>query len=327
MKHFKQSVIQYVKRIAVRGIGIVLAAATAYTVYLSVDASQMGTIPDLAAHVYENMDTNSGIVANVIMGYNFPILAEETDAEGNVWYLIEADTGARGYIPAGSVIRVTSGSQTGNIQNENTQTGNAQTNVPANEDENENNLPENVRTQILAAEVVNIRENPSTSEEIVGKIPRGTTIDYIDIVINENGEEWYEVSYEDIHGYVKQSTVRLVETPIEESGIPSDFSGVTIENIDIDQMIETARLYQNENPPKTSETEADAVNEAQERIDYEDSVIIDESVEETVKKGLELHIDMVVILSILGILICAVIISRTFGRAVEMYRETIHMKG
>lgn len=321
MKHFKQSTIQYIKRIAARGIGIALAAATAYTVYLSAAASQMGTIPDLAAHVYENMDTNSGVVANVIMGYNFPILAEETDAEGNVWYLIEADTGARGYIPAGSVIRVSSGSQTTNTQRENTQTGNAQTGEPANEDEDENNLPENVRSQIFATEVVNIRENPSTTDEIIGKIPRGTTLDYISIVTNEDGEDWFEVSYEDIHGYVKLSTVSLIETPIEDGEIPPAMTSIDIENIDIDQMIETARLYQDENPSKETSSNTEILNEtqSQEQIDYEDSVLIDENAQDTVKKGLELHIDVVVIVSALGILICAAIIGKTFGRVVKMY--------
>ncbi|MCM1048330.1 MAG: SH3 domain-containing protein [Clostridiales bacterium] len=326
MKHFKQSAIQYVKRIAARGIGIALAAATAYTVYLSAAASQMGTIPDLAAHVYENMDTNSGIVANVIMGYNFPILAEETDSEGNVWYLIEADTGARGYIPAGSVIRVTSGSQTTNTQRENTQTdnaqtGNAQTNVSENDNEDENNLPENVRSQIFATEVVNIRENPSTTDEIIGKIPRGTTLDYISIVTNEDGEDWFEVSYEDIHGYVKLSTVSLIETPIEDGEIPSAMTSIDIANIDIDQMIETARLYQDENPPKETSSNTETLNEtqSQEQIDYEDSVLIDESAQDTVKKGFELHVDVVVIVSALGILICAAIIGKTFGRVVKMY--------
>lgn len=327
MKYFGQSASQCVKRIAARGMGIVLAAATAYTVYLSASASQMGTIPELAAHVYENMDTDSGIVANVIMGYNFPILAEETDAEGNVWYLIEADTGARGYIPAGSVIRVTSGSQTGNAQNANAQTGNTQNantqaNAPANENEDENNLPENVRSQILATEVVNIRENPSTTDEIVGKIPRGTTLDYINIVTNESGEEWYEVSYEDAHGYVKLSTVRLVEIPIEGDDILPDISDVGVENIDIDQMIETARLYQDENPPKETEAEANVTNgtQPQEKINYGDGSVIDESMGEDLEKGLELHVDAVVIFSALGILICVAVIGRTCGKVVKMYR-------
>ena len=135
MVHFGQ----YGRKIA---IGIMLTASLAFMLCIQVQAAQQGTIGELAEHVYENADTDSNIVANVILGNNFPILAEETDESGNVWYLIETDMGVQGYIPAQSVIMVSTDVSNENRTERDTR---VQEPVPEEGNENVNNLPDGVR--------------------------------------------------------------------------------------------------------------------------------------------------------------------------------------
>lgn len=315
MEHFGQ----YGRRIAFSIMSVILAASLAYMICMPVHAAQMGTIPDLAAHVYENTSTDSNIVANVILGYNFPILAEETDEGGNVWYLIETD-GVQGYIPAQSVIRITTDTQNENTQGRDTQT---QRPVTDEENENENNLPDSVKKQILTMQAVNIRENPSTNEEIIGKIPRGTTLDFIDTITNTIGEVWYEVSYEENHGFVKQSAVQEIEMPVQGTdGTQLHTAGINTENIDIDQLIEIARQYQGESPARESEIESDDFEEiqAQEQVIDYGNISMEENTEHTKKTLPALRLDMVIILSFAGILLCAVIIYQTFKRMMKLFR-------
>ena len=314
MVHFGQ----YGRKIA---IGIMLTASLAFIPCIPVQAAQQGTIGELAEHVYENADTDSNIVANVILGNNFPILAEETDESGNVWYLIETDMGVQGYIPAQSVIMVSTDVSNENRTERDTR---VQETVPEEGNENENNLPDSVRKQLLTMEVVNIRENPSTNEEILGKIPRGTTLDYIDIITNEIDEVWYEVSYEDNHGYVKQSTVKEIEVPVQSTdGVQTYTAGMTSESIDIDLLIETARRYGNESPAEESEINANALEEMQSQeqiIDY-DNITMEENTEQAKKTLSSFRPDMVIILSLAGILLCAVIISQFMKRMIKLHHQ------
>lgn len=297
----------------------ILAVFLTYMDCMPVCAAEIGTIVEQWEHVYEKSDTGANIVANVILGYNFPILAEETDEGGNVWYLIETDMGVQGYIPAQSVIKVAADSQNENTHERGAQVQNPE---PEEENENENNLPDSVEKQLLTMEVVNIRENPSTDEEILGKIPRGTTLDYIDTITNTIGEVWYEVSYEDVYGFIKQSTVKEIEVPVQGTvGTQMYAAGMTTENIDIERLIEIARLYQDENPVGESVAEADTLEktQTQEQIIY-DGITIDENAGGKKKMLSVLQPDMVIILSLAGILLCAVIISQTFRRMMKLYR-------
>lgn len=324
MEYFRQ----YGRRIAVSIMGTILAVSLTYMVCMPVHAAEIGTIAELAEHVYETIDTGSNIVANVIMGDNFPILAETADEAGNIWYLIETDMGVQGFIPAQSVIKIPN-----DAQNENAQAGDTpqvQEPVSREENENENNLQESVKKQLFTLEVVNIRDNPSTNGEIVGKIPRETALDYIDTVTNAKGEVWYEVSYEDNQGFVKQSTVREIEVPVQGTdGTQSYTAGMIAENIDIDQLMEAARLYQNESAVREPATEADALDEIQvsDRIINYDNITTEENIGET-KKGMSiLRPDMVIILSFAGIVLCVAVICQTYKRMMKLFRQTTFRKG
>lgn len=328
MEYFRQ----YGRRITVSIIGFILTLSLVYTIYMPVYAAQMGTIADLAAHVYESANTDSNIVANVILGNNFPILGEETDESGNVWYLIETDMGVQGYIPAQTVIRITDEGQNESPQG-NIQGNDAQVHMPVtgeeNENNNDNNLPDSMKKQLLTMEVVNIRENPSTAEEILGKIPRGTTLDYIDTITNAIGEVWYEVSYEDINGFVKQSTVREIEVPVQGTdGTQPYTEGITADSIDVDQLMEIARQYKSESPERESVTGSGVLGETQakEPIIYDD-VTLDENSEKTERKQSILRFDIVIFLSFIGILFCAVVINHTFKKMMKLYRQKTHVKG
>lgn len=296
-------------------IGVLLAAALAYTACRHVYAVETGTITELAAHVYEDADTGSNIVANVIMGYNFPILAEKTDEGGNAWYLIETDTGVQGYIPAQGVIRLGAETHEGDAQ-----AGNAQAQEPAIENEDENNLPDSVRKQLLTMQAVNIRENPSTAGEILGQIPSGIMLDYMDVITNPMGEVWYEISYEDVRGFIRQSTVTEIEMPIQEDGMQPGLAGMQPENIDIDMLMEIAKQYQDEGTGRESVAEPEALAEPQAQIIYDSDSVTGESAEGTKKKRAAFRPDMVILFSLLGIILCAAVIGRTYKKLVRLYR-------
>lgn len=307
------------RRIAVSAVSIIAAVFLAYMVCMPVHATEMGTIVEQWQHVYVKADADSNIVANVILGDIFPILDVETDEAGNVWYLIETNMGVQGYIPAEKVI-----TSTNNAQNENTHERDVQVQEqePVAEDEDENNLPDSVKEQLFTMQVVNIRENPSTSAEVVGKIPSGTTLDYIDSTTNTMGEIWYEISYEDISGFVKQSTVQVMNVPVSGTdGAQPYETGTVADGIDVEWIIETARQYQDENPQGQSVAQPDTPDETQiqEQEVYEDLAIAENTGKR--KNILEALLpDMVIVLSFVGILLCTVIIWRTYKRLIGLYR-------
>ena len=53
---------------------------------IPVYATETGTTSGMSAKVYESMNEEGTVVANVIRGSRFTILATETDEEGGQWY-------------------------------------------------------------------------------------------------------------------------------------------------------------------------------------------------------------------------------------------------
>lgn len=328
MKLFKRYFKQKNRKTAAGIIKIIVAAAMIFFTCLPAYATQTGTIQELAAHVYQSASTESNIVANVILGYSFPILAEETDEAGNVWYLIETDMGVQGYIPAQIVVKTADNAQQGESAGE----GNAQAQEPdrvmenGNENEDESGLPDSVKKQLLTTEVVNIRDNPSTDGEIVGKIPQGTTLNYTDAITNQTGEVWYEVTYGDARGFIRQSTVMELEAAGAAQDDALTYAPVmSAENIDIDKMMETARLYRNESQTGENSSEPADTEEspAQEQTIYDKDFPAGENTAEGAKRRHSLHPDMVVVVSLLGILMCGAVMARTIKRLSALYRQRL----
>ena len=67
--------------------------------------------------------------------------------------------------------------------------------------------------QINFAQNVNIREYPSTESSVVGRVPINTILLPISEEYNEDGELWYRIEYEGTEGFIRESTVDVIEVP------------------------------------------------------------------------------------------------------------------
>lgn len=229
---------------------IVILAGIWYLNQIPSLAAETGTISTMSERVYERMDESSGVVANVIMDSPFSLLSAEYDDSGNVWYRIRTNMGAEGYIPARNV-RVngtdseTEGAEEAGGQSEESAAeeerpedgadpfspeqetdregvGQDRERGTAGETEtSDSSMGERMETdrQVRTIESVNMRRDSAISSDIVGRIPPGVTLNCIGVQKNEIGENWYEIFYEGVHGYVRESTVDVIDRiPPQEAG-------------------------------------------------------------------------------------------------------------
>ncbi len=380
-----------------------IAAGLALTVFpegISVRASETGMITSLSEKVYESMDTEGGVVANVIMGSPFTLLDAQYDGDGNVWYRIRTDMGTEGYLPARNVVRggqdnpggqapesgsgnASEGNPSGEDQGTGRDDGTETTSVPqeadgtgaagsvgqeggaapsdgradgteqvdgvenrtagtgreTGEDGNrtepgagagtdgllaagDGNLPAGngpggfgtdisgpegqpveVERQARTIEAVNIRREPSTDAEILGTIPPDITLDCISIEANRIGETWYEVDYDGVRGYIRESTVEVTEfsrtqDPAESPDLPAE-------------------------PPLEGESTAGREGEQEKSEsglteDMPDSLPAKDGREEKISAGF--YVDWVAVCAFLGCLVCAAVIRCLLKRIVRIDR-------
>lgn len=187
----------------------------------SVYATQIGTIEEMSVKVYENMNEDSAVVANIIYGSRFTILSEEADADGIEWCFVQTDLGIKGYIKKEYMKQETQ--ETIEIQK---------------------------KQQIEFVQNVNIRLQPTTEAEIVGRVPQHTILEPVQTQENELGEIWYQIEYEGIMGFVRESTVDIIE--VEE----------TVENVEEEPQPQTNEAELVEPEPQISvEMDAEIIKE------------------------------------------------------------------
>lgn len=160
---------------------------------MPVYAAETGTTSGMSAKVYESMSEDGTVVANVIKGSVFTILSEHTDENGTEWYFICTDIGQEGYIQKEETFREA--------------------------EETQQSIEQTPQKQIKFIQNVNIRELPTTEAEIVGRVPRNTILEPLEKQENESGEIWYQINYEGIIGYIRESTVDIIEIEREEEQI------------------------------------------------------------------------------------------------------------
>lgn len=192
-------------------------------------AAQTGTIREMSARVYEKMSEESAVMGNVIKENVFTILAEETDADGVEWYLVQTDLGIKGY-----------------IKKEYVENGAAT---------EENEQPKKWKMEF--SQNVNIRLQPTTESEIVGRVPQYTILEPLQIQENDLGEIWYQIEYEGVVGFVRESAVDIIE--IEDT---SELLGEKSQEEDTQTMeAETETKIDTETKITEKETESEAVQE------------------------------------------------------------------
>lgn len=160
---------------------------------MPVYAAETGTTSGMSAKVYESMSEDGTVVANVIKGSVFTILSEHTDENGTEWYFICTDIGQEGYIQKEETFREA--------------------------EETQQSIEQTPQKQIKFIQNVNIRELPTIEAEIVGRVPRNTILEPLEKQENESGEVWYQINYEGIIGYIRESTVDIIEIEREEEQI------------------------------------------------------------------------------------------------------------
>lgn len=212
-------------------------------------AEDDGIFADATAKVHTAISEDSDITANLIVGSGFEVLDTQTDDNGNTWYRIKTDFGAEGYVKSEALEKVTieMPENSGNTIENNA----------------DNDILPGQLGELNVLETINLRRQPSTASEIIVKIERDTKLPYFDEYVNELGEVWYQVSYENIMGYVTDSAVAIVQqVPLdenmqldegeqfeegehpEEDGQPNEGE----QSPDEDNFDETALTMTNENP-------------------------------------------------------------------------------
>ena len=234
-------------------------------------ASQMGTTKEMSAKVYEKMNEDSTVLVNVINGSVFTILAEEVDADGIEWYLVQTDLGIKGYIKK-EYVKVEA------------------------EDENEENEIEK-KWQIEFKQNVNIRLQPTTEAEIVGRVPQYTILEPLQTQENELGEIWYQIEYEGITGFVRESAVDIIEMEdtVEISEEVTQEIETTTSESEPEMNTETEEQYE--------ETENRVVQET-EKQEMESQKLVEVVQKVTTRKTAN-PIDGVVIVLVMGIVASA----------------------
>jgi hypothetical protein len=316
--------LNYCKKIAVAGTVLALCANGMLSY-----AAETGTITTMSEKIYDDMSDDGTVVGNVIMGSTFSLLDAQYDSEGNVWYKVETDSGVKGYIRAEKVANsnqaqsgVPVATQTENTQqsnnnknnsnndNNNDDNNNDNNNDDADNDDvvdenndNENNAESiqqgNVKVQVVAAQTVNIRQNPSTDADIVAKMPQGTTVDSLGVYEDANGEKWYEVSYIGIEGYVMDKVVDTIETTVEVESETNTATQTTTNNTTTNKTSSSNKSTTNSSTVKEEKIEESSTASAAET-------------EQTKKSKFKFHfyIDWVAIFSLIGSLLCIGMIVR-----------------
>lgn len=241
-------------------------------------ASQIGTTKEMSAKVYEKKNEDSTVVANVINGSIFTILAEEVDADGIEWCLVQTDLGIKGYIKKEYVKEEV-------------------------KDENEENEIEK-KWQIEFKQNVNIRLQPTTEAEIVGRVPQYTILEPLQTQENDLGEVWYQIVYEGVTGFVRESAVDIIE--IEDTVEISEEVIQEIETkaaeLETEMNTETEIKITGEEGQK-EETENRVIQETEKQEKKSQKTV--EAVQKVTTRKMANPIDCVVIVLVIGIVTSA----------------------
>ena len=68
----------------------------------------------------------------------------------------------------------------------------------------------------VIGEDVNLRVSPSTEADVATTIPAGTRLTVLETVTAEDGTTWYNVSYEDVEGYIRSDMAQVVDDSEQE---------------------------------------------------------------------------------------------------------------
>lgn len=190
----------------------------------------------------------------------------------------------------------TTNNNTANNTNNNTTNNNTANNDTVNSDGDEGVVNE-INLQLEVKQTANIREDASTDDEALGRIPQGTVITSTKSKINSSGETWYEVEYNGIKGYVMDTVVEVLGETVEESTVETE-TAAPVETVTYEQA--------HQNTAAASEAQSEV---ASENVDIESENNSNDN-EGTEKKKSAVYINWLLILSLLGIAVFGALLYR-----------------
>ncbi|MBQ9436939.1 MAG: SH3 domain-containing protein [Lachnospiraceae bacterium] len=180
-------------------VSLCTAICLAFLLSGTAQADLSGIIVGSSAHIYSEASESSTLLREMVAGLSVTVLSSATDASGRGWFYVRSTDNIEGYILS-KYVRISSyGADASEIANMGS-VGEAEAVDP--------NL---LYMRIL--DQANLRAEASVNSQVVTQIPRNTELTGDETVENEAGEIWYRVSYNGMVGYVRSSTVALIDPP------------------------------------------------------------------------------------------------------------------
>lgn len=253
---------------------LILALAIVMIFPRPVYATQTGVIEGMSAKVYEKTDENSTVVANVIYGSIFTILSEVTDVNGETWCFVQTDFGKKGYIKKEYV----------------------------KQEVQESPEPQK-KQQIEFIQNVNIRLEPTTESEIVGRVPQHTVLEPLQRQENEKGEIWYRIEYEGISGFVRESAVDITEVDASVRDVETEQQTSVGEAVKLETDVSTETELQSAEVEEIEEKDIQEADKQEGNKSEQKNIVEKETAQRVITKKVVNPIDGVVIGLCFGILL------------------------
>ena len=242
--------------------GIVLALTIAFGIFTwgsdCVVSFALGTANVVASSgkIRESADTGSATLASVKKGDKLDVIASKTSTDGYTWYKVYVNGKDTGYIRSDLVTvegtisqekteekkEVASSSTESNTEATKTESSGNKTVVGSNNstktEKKEEIKTEEKKEEVVAAEVnetdvatakttsdVRVRKGAGTKYEVAGQAKSGTEVTVSGVASDSEGKNWYQVSFDDINGFIREDFLEVltrveeepvVEEPIEE---------------------------------------------------------------------------------------------------------------
>ncbi len=236
-----------------RIVALIVAFATVLTLVMGsafiADAETVtyATVTASSAKVRSNTDTSSEVVGSLKSGDQVQILAEVTDANGQVWYKVNV-VGGTGYVRGDLVAKGepqevdTSANNTAEptqvedtSQTQTTTTDNTQA-TTADNTQTAQDLPD---TQVTAMDSTsatvttskaNVRSGAGTAYSVAGSVSAGDVVTVTGSANDSSGKQWYYITLSNgVQGFIRADLVQLGAAQTSEGGETTEGTGETTE--------------------------------------------------------------------------------------------------
>ena len=234
------------------------------------------TVTASSAKVRSNTDTSSEVVGSLKNGDQVQILAEVTDANGQVWYKVNV-VGGTGYVRGDLVAKgepqevdtsannttTTTDTTPAETTTENTTTDNSTTTQTTTADNSQTaqDLPD---TQVTAMDSTsatvttskaNVRSGAGTAYSVAGSVSAGDVVTVTGSANDSSGKQWYYITLSNgTQGFIRADLVQLGSPSTSEGGENTETTGDNGETGEVTENTENTEGDNTEQPQDTQET-------------------------------------------------------------------------